>query len=91
VFPSRSTKEICDTFDATLVVLDIQVEFLQVCGPLLMEVILSISLCLHELQRPMISVDDHFLPHNVILPLSTCLHNGVHIFVIGGVSTDNIR
>jgi hypothetical protein len=76
---------------ASLLVLDVQMELLQVRGPLLMVVIMYLSLCLHELQRPVISVDDHFLPQNVMLPLSTCLHNGVHIFVIYGVSTHNIR
>jgi hypothetical protein len=74
----------------SILVLDVQVELLQVCAPLLMVVILQISLCLHELYRPIISVDDHFLSKNVILPLSSCMHNGVHIFVICGVSADMI-
>jgi hypothetical protein len=76
---------------ATLLVLDIQVELLQVHGPFLMVVFLYLYLFLHELQRPVISVDDRFLPLNVMLPLSTCLHNGVHLFVIGGVYSNNIR
>jgi hypothetical protein len=36
----------------------VDMELLQVCGPLLMAVILSFSLCMHELQRVFISVDD---------------------------------
>jgi hypothetical protein len=63
---------------------------LQVCGPLLMVVILQFSMCLHELQWLMISVDDCLLPKNVMSPLTACLHNGVHFFVISRVLTDSI-
>jgi hypothetical protein len=65
-------------------ILDVEVELLQVCGPLLMVVILQFSLCLHELQWLMISVDDCLLPKNVMPPLAG-LHNGVHFFVISRV------
>jgi hypothetical protein len=47
---------------APCIILDVEMELLQVCGPLLMAVILQFSLCLHELQRLMISVDDCLLP-----------------------------
>jgi hypothetical protein len=53
---------------------------LQVCGPLLMAVILQFSLCFHELQWLMISVDECLLPKNVMSPLVIGLHNGVHFF-----------
>ena len=48
------------------------------------------SLCLYELQGLVIYVDDHFLPHNVMLPFMASLHNGIHFFVIRGVLSDNV-
>jgi hypothetical protein len=75
---------------ASYFILDVEVELLQVCGPLLMVVILQFDLCLHELQWPMISVDDFHLPKNVMSPLEVGLHNGVHFFVISRVLTNNI-
>jgi hypothetical protein len=71
-------------------ILDVEVEFLQVCGPLMMAIILQFSLCLHELQWLMISVDDCLLPKNVMSPLTLGLHNGVDFFVVSRVLTDNI-
>jgi hypothetical protein len=55
-----------------------------------MAVILQFSLCLHELQWLMISVDDSLPPKNVMSPLAACLHNGVQLFVVSRVLTDNI-
>jgi hypothetical protein len=55
-----------------------------------MAVILKFSLCLNELQRLMISVDDYLLPKNVIPPLVVGLYDGVHLFYISRVLTDNI-
>jgi hypothetical protein len=75
---------------ASCFILDVEVEFLQVCEPLLMVIILQFSLCLHELQWLLISVDDCLLPKNVICPLETCLHNGVHFFFVSRVLTYNI-
>jgi hypothetical protein len=72
------------------IILDVEMEIMQVCGPLLMAVILQFSFFLHELQRLMISVDDCLLPKNVMPPLATRLYNGVHFFVVNGVLTDNI-
>jgi hypothetical protein len=71
-------------------ILDVEVELLQVCGLLLMVVILQFSLCLHELQWLMISVDDCLLPKNVMSPLVVCLHNGVHFFFVSRVLMDSI-
>ena len=71
-------------------ILDVEVELLQVCGPLLMEVILQFFLCLHELQWLMISVDDYLLPKNVMSPLAAGLYNGVHFLVVSRVLTDSI-
>ena len=76
--------------DAPYLILDVKMELMEVCGPLLMVVILQFSLCLHELQWLMISVDDYLLPKNVMYPLAVGLHNGVHLFIIGRVFTDNI-
>ena len=33
----------------------------------------------------MVCVDDCFIPQNIMLPLSTGLHNGIHLFVISGI------
>jgi hypothetical protein len=48
------------------------------------------SLCLHKLQRLVISVDECLLLENVVLPLSAGLYNGIHFFVMGGVLIDDI-
>jgi hypothetical protein len=81
---------ISDAIGASSFILDAEVELLQVCGPLLMVVILKFSLCLHELQWLMIHVDDCLLPKNVMSPMATCLHNGVHFFVIISILMDSI-
>jgi hypothetical protein len=69
-------------------ILDVEVELLQVHGPLLMVVILQFFLCLHELQWIMISVNDFLLTKNVMYPLVAGLHNGVHFFVVSRVLMD---
>ena len=53
-----------------------------------MATIVYLPLCLHELQGSMVYVDDHFLPQNVMLPLSASLYNGIHIFFISGIFAD---
>ena len=63
---------------------------MQVCGPLLMAVILQFSFCLHELQFIMINVDGCLLPENVIPPLAEGFHFGVDLFVVIRVLMDNI-
>jgi hypothetical protein len=70
-------------------ILGVEMEFLQVCGPLMMAVILQFSLCLHELQQLMFSVDDYLLPENVMPPLEASLDNGVHFFFVSRALTDN--
>jgi hypothetical protein len=55
----------------------------------MMVIILQFSLCLHELQWLMINVDDYLLPNNVMSLLATSFHNGVHLFVLSRVLTDN--
>jgi hypothetical protein len=55
-----------------------------------MVVILQFSLCLHELQWLMISVDYCLLPKNVMSPLVAGLYNGVHLFFISRVLNRNI-
>ena len=89
-FSTRSIEAIDDMIGASCFILDVEVELLQVCGPLLMEVIVKFSMCLHELQWLMISVDDCLLPKNVMSPLVACLHNGLHFFVISRVLMDSI-
>jgi hypothetical protein len=61
-------------------------KLLQVCGPLLMAIVLQLPLCLHELQGSVVCVDDLFLSQNVMLPLPTSLHNGIHFFVIASIA-----
>jgi hypothetical protein len=85
-----STEAINHAVGASCFILDVEVELLQACGPLLMAVILQFYLCLHELQWLMISVNVCLLPKNVMSPLTTILHNGVHLFVISRVLTDKI-
>jgi hypothetical protein len=63
--------------DASCFIVDVEEELLQVCGPLLMAVIMQFSLCLHELQWLMISVDDCLLPKNEMYPFVIVLYNGV--------------
>ena len=58
-------------------ILDIEMKLLQVCGPIFILVIPQFSLCLHELRRLLISVDDHLILDNVILPLTIGLFNGI--------------
>ena len=48
-----------------------------------MVIVLQLPLCLYELQGFVVCVDDCFLLYNVMLPLPTGLHNGIHLFVIG--------
>jgi hypothetical protein len=72
------------------IILDVDMELLQVCRPLLMAVILQFSLCLHELQGLMISVDECLLLETLMPPLAEGFYNGVHFFVVSGVITENI-
>jgi hypothetical protein len=53
-----------------------------------MAIVLQLPLCLYELQGSVVYVDDHFLSQNVMLPLPTSLHNGIHFFVISGIISD---
>jgi hypothetical protein len=71
-------------------IIDVELELLQICGPLLMAVILQFTLCLHEMQRLMTSVNYCLLLVNVMPPLALGLHNGVHLFGVSRVLTDNI-
>jgi hypothetical protein len=68
----------------------VEVEMMQVCGPIMMAIILQFSLCLHEMQWLMIRVDDCLLPENVMSPLATSFHKRVHLFVISRVLKNNI-
>jgi hypothetical protein len=67
----RLTEVVSDMICAPCLILDVDMELLQVCGPLLMVVILQLPLCLYELQRLVISVDDCLLSQNVMFPLTT--------------------
>jgi hypothetical protein len=86
----RLIETIDDMIGASYIIFDVEMELLQVCGPLLIVVILQFSLCLYELQRLMISVNECLIPKNVMLPLATCLYNGINFFVICGVLVDDI-
>jgi hypothetical protein len=86
----RSTEAFKDTIFDPYLILDIEMELLQVCKPLLMVVIMQHPLCLYELHRLVISVDDCLLSHNVMFPLTIGLYNGIHFLVIGGIILDDI-
>jgi hypothetical protein len=45
----RSVEAIIDSVVTSCFILDVEVELLKICGPLLMAIILQFSLCLHEL------------------------------------------
>jgi hypothetical protein len=87
----RPTKAVGDVIGDPYLILDVEMELLQVGEPLLMAGVLQFPLCLHELQRLVISVYDHLFPHNVMFPLTTALYNGIHFLVIGGVFLDSIK
>ena len=55
----RSTEAINNTIFSPCLILDVDMELLQVGGPLLMVVVLQFPLCLYELHRLVISVYDH--------------------------------
>jgi hypothetical protein len=59
-------EEVNDAVGTPCLILDVDMELLQVCGPLPIMVILQFSLCLNEMQRLMISLDDNLLPESVI-------------------------
>ena len=82
---------ICNIIGASFLVLNVQMKQLQVCGPPLMAIILQLPLCLYELQGLVVCVDDRFFSQNVMLPLPTRLHNGIHFFVLSGILPDCVR
>lgn len=82
---SGPTEVVYNMIGASLFVFNVQVELLQICRLLLMAIILQLPLCLYKLQRPVIDVDDCLLHKNVMVPLSTSLHDGIHLSIIGGV------
>ena len=86
-----SAEAVCNIIGATLLVLDVQIKLLQICGPLLMAIILQLPLCLYELYGSVVYVDDFFLPQNLMLPLSTSLHNGIQIFVISWILSNCVK
>ena len=86
-----SAEAFCNIIGDTLLVLDVKMKLLQICGPIFMEIVLQLPLCLYELQGSVVSVDDCFLPQNVMLPLSTSLHNGIHFLVISGILANCVR
>jgi hypothetical protein len=86
----RSSEAINDMICGPCLILDVDMELLQVCGPLLMEVVLQFPMCLYELQRLVIIVDDCLLSHNLMFPLEEGLHNGIHFLFIGRLFSDDI-
>ena len=84
----RLTEVIRNIIGVSFLVLNVKMELFQICGPFLMAIVLQLSLCLYEWQGSMVYVDECFLPHKVMLPLSAGLHNGIHLFVIDGILLD---
>jgi hypothetical protein len=58
----RPIEAVSDMIGDTCLILDVEMELLQVGGPLLMVVFLQFPLCLYELQRLVISVYDRLFP-----------------------------
>jgi hypothetical protein len=83
-----SAEAVYNIIGVCLLVLDVQMKLLQICGPLLMAIILQLPLCLYELQGLVVCLGDRFLPQNVMLPLLESLHNGIHFFFISGILSD---
>jgi hypothetical protein len=81
----RSIEVVSNMICDPCLILDVEMELLQVCRPLLMAVVLQLPLCLYELQRLVINVDDCIISQNIMFPLATSLHNGIHFLVIGEV------
>ena len=88
--PQGATKAVSNMIRDNCLILYVEMKLLQVGGPLLMGVVLQFPLCLYELQRLVISVDDCILSQNVMFPLMTSLYNGIHFLVMAGVFLDNI-
>ena len=86
----RSNEVVNNMICTPYLILDVEMERMKVGGTLLMVVILQFPMCLYELQRLMINVNDSLLSQNVMFPLKTNLYNGIHLFVIGGVFSDII-
>ena len=86
----RSTEAVNDMICAPYLILDVEMELLQVGGPLMMEFIMQLPLCLYELHRIVISVDDCLLSQNAMFPLTVGLHNGIHFLIISGVFSNGI-
>jgi hypothetical protein len=87
----RLIEAINEMIGDTCLILDVEMELMQVGGPLLMVVVLQFPLCLYQLQRLVINMYDHLFSHNVIFPLMTRLYNEIHFLVIGGVFLDSTR
>jgi hypothetical protein len=87
----RSIEEVNNMIGDTCLILDVEMELLQVGGPLLMAVILQFPLCLYEMQRLVINVYDRLFPQDVMFPLTTEFYNGIHFLVIGGVFLESIE
>lgn len=56
-----SDEVIHNIIGATILILNVQMELLQIGGPFLMAIVLQLPLCLHELQRLVVYLDDCFL------------------------------
>ena len=52
-----SVEAVCNIIGATVLVLDVKMKLLQICGPLLMAIVLQLPLCLYEMLGPMVCVD----------------------------------
>jgi hypothetical protein len=71
----RLIEAVTDMILDPCLIFDVDMELLQVGGPLMMEVITQFPLCLYEMKRLVISVDDCLLSQNVMFPLMIGLYN----------------
>jgi hypothetical protein len=58
----RSTEVVSDMIGDTCPIIDVDMELLQIGGPVLMVFVLQFPLCLYELQRFAINVYDRLFP-----------------------------
>lgn len=78
------TKAIYTIIGGALHVFSIQMEFLQISGPLMMETIRQIPLAFYKFQRLMICVDD-LLTENVIFSFPAFILDVIHLLIISAV------
>jgi len=82
---------VCNMIGVSIFISIVKEELLQICRPLMMEIVLQLPLCLYKLKRSIIDVDDHLILKNVMVPFPTSLHDGTLLFIICGLLSNCIK